>query len=192
MLRAFTGRVEARYQAMKIPPCLVPALALSALALLTACSTTDDPSKGGLVSYWAHGEDAYRQRLDERQALLEQSRARSAGVEAEQAELQAQLDAAREELRQQETRLERLHTDLTGLEKETATMTKLTGEAQAEHDRLQEELGRLKKEMQAVATEEPGDDQAMEEQIRSRQKRIAELEKDLKALRERASLLTTL
>lgn len=165
---------------------------IAAAVLATGCSTTDDPSKGGLIGYWTHGEDAYQRRLEERQALLEQARARSAATEEETAELEARLAAKQEELKKQQARLERLRDDIEGLEKESDTMGALTEDAQKERQRLQQDLATLQEETQALASAEPVEDVSMEEQIRERQKRIAALEKELKALRERASLLTTL
>ena len=42
------------------------------LLIFVSCATTDDPRKGGLVSYIVHGEEAYQKRLEKRKKKLEQ------------------------------------------------------------------------------------------------------------------------
>ncbi len=88
--------------------------------LLSACTLTSDPRRGGIVSYWVRGEKAYEQRLRRMESIRERE-AQSAAVQAQAtAGLEARAGTRRAELEAGLADIEALDTDLASLERQAA------------------------------------------------------------------------
>ena len=137
------------------------------------------------MGYWRHGEQGYQERLDRRQAEVEAAQREGEAARSATHDLQGQRDAARAELAQQRAALDELHGELDALNRACAAMETQTEGQSRERQAVVTEADAL----QTRITELEQDTDLL---IRERQSRIAELKKELKLLRERASLLTTL
>lgn len=167
-----------------------PAVGLALLTFASGCATSDDPREGGLFGYWQHGEKGYERRLEERRAVLAETQAAADAGEQERAALEAQRDAARQALREQEEQLAGLRGEIDALQSVCEGIRAETSVQEKSRGELEQQLASLKDELEKVRAAPPPEEAV--EQLRERQRRLAELQRELNLLRERASLLTTL
>ena len=162
---------------------VLTALALASLA--AGCATTDDPRQGGLFGYWGTGSKGYEQRLERRkgevgtvQQQAEEEKARAAGLEKNR-------EGLREKLKAQQAQMETLDRDLEALQRQCEDLQAANDRQAAERQKVLAEMQKLQgllSALQGDATSELAD----------KQQKIDALNTELKQLRERASLLTTL
>lgn len=157
------------------------------LMIVSGCatSTSDDPRTGGLLGYWQHGEDGYQQRLDRRQTEVDAVHREGETERAETASLQQQRDAARAELEAQRAALSEMAGELEALNQACRDLEIADPEQGAKQRAVVTEAESLQNQITDL-------EQDTDLMIRERQRRISQLQKELKLLRERASLLTTL
>ena len=164
----------------------IPGLTALAVAVASGCaSTSDDPREGGLFGYWQHGEEGYQKRLDARREQLSEAETRAADAQSESSQLEQRLDARRSEVAAQREAMEDLSREIEALEQALASAPATPPDQQSIKGELQDDVAKLNALLDALETDE---DALIEE----RQRRINELNKEMKLLRERASLLTTL
>jgi chromosome segregation ATPase len=131
---------------------LIPALALA--AALTACATTDDPSKGGFFSGVKNlSSGTYEQRVNERQKTLEneqdtntqqtrsleRANAQSADVKAERDAAEARYAGFRKELDGMRSRLAAAEKANTKKKAEVAALNKQIDALQAKTNMVQQD-----------------------------------------------------
>lgn len=161
-----------------------------AVLLLSGCATSDDPREGGLIGYMQHGERGYQRRLDERRALLAESEAATLLAEQERATLEARRETARERIAEQEKQSAELAEELVALRALCEGIRAETDLQRQSRRELEEELLLMLEELDGLRAAPPSEDEL--DLLFERQRRLAELERELNLLRERASLLTTL
>jgi archaellum component FlaC len=150
------------------------------LCPLVGCATTDDPRQGGLFSY---NPKAYEQRLAERRAALQEIQAQQQSEEDRSRQLQDGLAAKKSNLDRQKSLLDALDNDLTEIRKGLDAYLTKTSAQSAEKSRLENEVNRLKSQIQSVRDQsrptgdEPG-------------KRIAALKAEIDELLKLTLLLT--
>ena len=157
------------------------------LVLLGGCRTapSDDPRAGGLLGYWQHGESGYQERLDRRQTEIDATQRDGESAQSQTDQLQQQRDTARAELARQRAALADMTSELAELNQACTVLEAGTAEQSQEKQAVVEEADALQNQIADL-------EQDTDLLIRERQRRIAALKKELKLLRERASLLTTL
>jgi hypothetical protein len=158
--------------------------ALLAGLTISGCATSDDPRQGGLIGYWQHGEKGYQQRLEQRQAEVEAAKVRADSAQDESLVLEGTRDLGRQEVAAQRERLNALRVEIQELQQTLAAAPVNPEQAPA--------TGELQREVEHLSTQLRDLDTDTTLLIQDRQRRIGELKKELKMLRERASLLTTL
>lgn len=153
--------------------------------LLAGCATSNDPREGGLIGYLRHGEAGYQERLNQREGELESVEREAAAARTEAERLRERRDEVRTELARQREALEALHLDVEAIRAACAAPGSGSPEAQAEQRRLTESTDGIAQQIQDL-------EQDTGMLVRDRERRIAELSRELKLLREQASLLTAL
>jgi chromosome segregation ATPase len=151
-------------------------------ALVAGCATSNDPRQGGLIGYWSTGEKGYQQRLAERRNTIVVEQAAAEKAAQERADLESRKKAQAEALARLEADMARMSTDLDGLEKDVGNLANLSAERTAERDRLLSQLAGAQVQMKALQ----GNPEA---ELAGREARLAELTAEVKALRQKASLL---
>lgn len=161
-------------------------MAAGAIAIGGAgCSTSSDPHEGGLFGYWATGQSGYEQRADERREAIGQVEQQTRAEQTQAQGLTAQRNALRDEIRKQQAALDALDEELGDLQTQCEALQADNARQEAERQKLLQEM----KAAEAGMTALRGDATTA---LAEKQKRIAALQAELKILRERASLLTTL
>ena len=156
---------------------------LLVLALLAGCGTpSNDPREGGLIGYWATGQEGYEARLKERRQSYEAEKGGAETARMESVRLTGVRDSRQAELDRQNAELASLARESAALEAELASL-RSSGQRKAEEKAaLAAEIARLRQDVHAT--------QSSSGQAESRaETRIAELKNELKALRQKASLL---
>lgn len=161
---------------------VVRCLTLLAAFALAGCATSSDPRQGGLLGYWSTGEAGYQQRLAERRMALEQERAAAKVAAEDRTALEARKQEQAAALARLETQRTAMATELEGLEKEVGKLTGLSTEKAAERDQLVARMGTVQAQVEALK----GDPAA---NVANQEARLAELQAEVKALRQKASLL---
>lgn len=150
------------------------------------CATSDDPREGGLIGYLRHGEQGYQDRLDRRQIEVESVQQEAAAAQAESNRLRQRRDEIQAELARQRETLAALNVEIEEIRAAYATPgPELSVEAEAEQRQLVEDADGLQRRIQDL-------EQDPQMLVRERERRIAELSRELQLLREKASLLTAL
>ena len=150
------------------------------LCPLVGCATTDDPRQGGLFSY---NPKAYEQRLAERRAALQEIQAQQQSEEDRSRRLHAELTAKQSEFDRQKSLLDALESDLTRVDRELETYQAKTSAQSAEKVRIENEVKRLKSQIQS------GRDQG-QPMVDEKEKRIAALKAEIDELLKLTLLLT--
>jgi len=158
-------------------------LAAATLCLLAGCTTSSNPREGGLIGYWSTGERGYQERLDSRRAVLEKEHASAKRAAEDQAALEARKQQQTANLAKLETQRTGMAAELKELETEVAKLTNLNAEKDAERKLLLSRMTSLQNQVKALRQPDPSADIARHEAL------VAELEAEVKALRQKASLL---
>lgn len=158
--------------------------------VLCGCATSDDPRQGGLFGYWATGEAGYEKRLEEKRESLETMQEQTRIADDRTASLEAERDQRAAQVQEATALLTSLDEELSALEQTTASLqldTELQHEQRAE---LQQEMDNVQDQLKTIRNFPL--DETQESAIQDRRRKLGELQKELRVLRERASLLTTL
>lgn len=162
----------------------VPRLALLfLLGSLSGCGTpSNDPREGGLFGYWATGQQGYQDRLDGKRQAYETEQQAGQTARMESVRLTGVRDARQAELDRQNAELASLAQESATLESQLASARAAGERKAAEKSRLAAEIAQLRQEVESTRSN------GTQEEART-ETRIAELKNELKALRQKASLL---
>ncbi len=149
------------------------------------CSTSGDPHEGGLFGYWASGESGYERRAEERRQSIGQVEQQTEAERTQSQGLENQRNSLRNDIRRQQAALEALDEELAGLQAQCDELQSGNARQEAERQKLLKEMATAQSQLTTVR----GDSTSA---LAEKQKKIAALQAELKILRERASLLTTL
>ena len=152
---------------------------------IAGCAASDDPRAGGLFGYWQHGEKGYREGLERRREDLASTQEEGRAAEEETLRLQRQRDSRRAELERQRELLDELERELRELHDQCAVLDAATPEQAVQQERVIQDMNGVQRQLQDL-------EQDTEMLIQQREGQISDLKKQLKLLRERASLLMTL
>ncbi len=153
--------------------------------LLVGCTVTNDPSKGGLIGYMATGEKGYQKRIDERTGRLQTVQQQNLAMQGQARKLEMDRDAIKAELKRQQDLLKQLDNDVAQLQQECQKLKTSTAKQEQEKKKLMQQMGA----MQQSVTQLDQDDTLL---VEEKKKKLEALQAELKLMRERASLLTTL
>src|SRR5476649_696768 len=123
-------------------------VAIGALAGLSACSTSDDPSRGGFFSGVAGiSSGTYDRRIQDQQGVLQQEQQRSGELRestermrAENAKVQASLQVAERDMAAMRGETERLQASLQTERERQQIDEKVARSLQAEIDHVQQQI----------------------------------------------------
>jgi chromosome segregation ATPase len=158
---------------------------LLGLGLAAGCATTSDPHAGGLLGYWATGQQGYEQRLGERRDKLDTLEKETAAEKGRTAGLAGTSEELRAQVRRQQEEMGALDDELAKIEAQCADLQQATDAQQAEKIKLQREMKAIQEQLELLR----GDTDSI---LGAKQKKLDELQTQMRLLRERASLLTTL
>lgn len=152
------------------------------MGLLAGCATpSDDPHKGGLFGYMAHGSSGYQKRLDQKQQDLSGIEQNTTTVKAEAGQLEAEKQEKAAALEKQKAELAQLDKDLGAIENDVGTLQAQSEEQEDRKAELELEINRIKADLQLLG----GDTSAA---VQERDQKIEALKKEIKALHKKASL----
>lgn len=140
---------------------------------LAGCSASSDPTKDGLIGYWATGSDGYQARIDERRSALEELQRENEQQEAVTSQLSAALTG-------EQSRINQLQAEIEGLDAETSQLSKevktLAQKKQVSDVRLRvaQQRGRLEamKKRPSSASQTLSDIESMHQELRQIKKSL--------------------
>lgn len=162
---------------------ILPIVAL--LLGLSGCQTSDDPREGGLIGYWATGDEGYQRRLDDRQTELDQVERNTRQEQSRSENLAIARDQMKAELKAQREKLAELQAETEKMRVAVQQMEAATAEKEAEKAKLMASLSETKQSMDMLSEDTSLD-------IEEKRQRIAQLQEEVSLLLEQYSLLTTL